>query len=227
MLSPLELTGRAATHVVELPELRCTVHRHAAQAVVKLAEACRKAGIELAIASSFRSFDRQVQIWNAKYSGERPVLGRDGRPFDRSRADPNSLVDAILVWSALPGASRHHWGTDFDVVEGRALASGYQPRLVPEEYAPGGAFERLGAWMDANLAKHGFFRPYRTERGGVQPEAWHVSYAPVATPALTALSIEVLIDALSASSMHGREIVLARIPELYERYVRGIDPPDA
>ena len=226
MLNPLEITGRAATHVVDLPELGCTVHRSAVQAVVELGEACHAAGIQLAIASSFRSFDRQVQIWNAKYIGERPVLGRDGRPLDRTRADPNALIDAILAWSALPGASRHHWGTDLDVVDGSVLASGYQPRLVPEEYAPGGVFARLGAWMDANLAKHGFFRPYRTERGGVQPEAWHVSYAPIATQALEALTLEVLLDAVAASSMHGRETVLARIPELYERYVKGIDPPD-
>jgi LAS superfamily LD-carboxypeptidase LdcB len=226
MLTPLELTGRASTHVVALPELGCTVHRDAAQAVVALREACLAAGLELSIASSFRSFDRQVQIWNAKYTGERPVLGRDSRPLDRGRADPNALIDAILAWSALPGASRHHWGTDFDVVDGNALASGYQPLLVPEEYAPGGVFERLGAWMDANLAEHGFFRPYRTERGGVQPEAWHVSYAPIATQALGALTLEVLIEAVAASSMHGREVVLARIPELYERYVKGIDPPE-
>jgi LAS superfamily LD-carboxypeptidase LdcB len=226
MLTPLELTGRAGTHVITLPELGCTVHRDAAQAVLELGEACRAEGLQLAIASSFRSFERQVQIWNAKYSGERPVLARDGRPFDRARADPNALVDAILAWSALPGASRHHWGTDFDVVDGTALASGYQPRLVPEEYAAGGVFERFGTWMDANLAKHGFFRPYRTERGGVQPEAWHVSYAPIATPALAGLKLEVLIDAVAASSMHGREVVLARIAELYERYVKGIDPPE-
>src|SRR5688572_1503380 len=189
MLTPLELTGRASTHVVALPELGCTVHRDAAQAVVELREACLAAGLQLSIASSFRSFDRQVQIWNAKYTGERPVLGRDSRPFDRGRADPNALIDAILAWSALPGASRHHWGTDFDVVDGNALAFGYQPLLVPEEYAPGGVFERLGAWMDANLAEHGFFRPYRSERGGVQPEAWHVSYAPIATQALGALTL--------------------------------------
>jgi LAS superfamily LD-carboxypeptidase LdcB len=225
MLNPLELTGRAATHVVGVPELGGTLHRGAAQAARELRDACRASGIELAITSSFRSFDRQVQIWNAKYTGERPVLTRDGRPFDRTRADPNALVDAILAWSALPGASRHHWGTDFDVVDGSVVAGGYRPQLVPEEYAPGGVFERLGAWLDANLARHGFFRPYRREREGVQPEAWHLSYAPIAIAALAELSLEVLIDAVAASSMHGRDVVLARIPELYERYVKDIDPP--
>jgi LAS superfamily LD-carboxypeptidase LdcB len=227
MLTPLELTGRATTHVELLPELGCTVHRGAAQAIVGLRRACRAASIDLVIVSSFRSFERQVQIWNGKYVGERPVLGRDGEAFDRTRGDPNALIDAILAWSALPGASRHHWGTDVDVVDGAVLASGYQPRLVPEEYAPGGVFERLGAWLDAHLAEHGFFRPYRTDRGGVQPEAWHLSYAAIAVPALEDLTLEVLIEAVAASSMHGREGVLARIPELYQRYVKGIDPPPA
>jgi LAS superfamily LD-carboxypeptidase LdcB len=225
MLNASELTGRAATHIVAVPELDCKVHRGAVEAVRRLADACAAAGIKLAVASSFRSFERQVEIWNAKYTGARPLLTRDGRPFDRGQADPNALIDAILAWSALPGGSRHHWGTDFDVVDGDVLAAGYQPQLVPQEYAPGGAFERLGAWLDANLTRHDFFRPYRRERGGVQPEAWHLSYGPIATPALEALSLEVLIEAVAASSMHGREGVLARIPELYERYVKGIDPP--
>lgn len=226
MLNPLELTGRVSTHVVALPELGCTLHHEAAEAVTGLHRAARAAGIELAIVSSFRTFDRQVQIWNAKYAGERPVHARDGSLFDRTRADPNALVDAILAWSALPGASRHHWGTDFDVVDGSVLASGYQPQLVPEEFARGGVFARLAAWLDGNLGAHGFFRPYRTPRDGVQPEAWHVSYAPIATGALTALSLEVLIEAVASSGMHGREVVLARIPELYERYVKGVDPPE-
>ena len=29
----------------------------------------------------------------------------------------------------------------------------------------------------------GFFRPYTTDRGGVAPEPWHLSYAPVAARA--------------------------------------------
>jgi LAS superfamily LD-carboxypeptidase LdcB len=226
MLSPLELTGRASTHVIALPELGCSAHRQAAEAVRELRAAAVAHGVDLAIVSSYRSFDRQVGIWNAKYSGERPVLGRDGRPFDRDQADPNALVDAILAWSALPGASRHHWGTDFDVVDGAVLASGYAPQLVPAEFEPGGVFARLAEWLEGNLTAHGFFRPYRTQRDGVQPEAWHVSYAPIASGALEALTLDVLIEAVAASSMHGRELVLARIPELYERYVRGVDPPE-
>jgi len=225
MLNPLELTGRASTHVMALPELGCTVHAGVVEPLRALHEAARADGVELKVVSSFRPFDRQVEIWNAKFLGSRPLHGRDGRLLDRAQLDPNALIDAILAWSALPGASRHHWGTDVDIAGGAAMAAGYQAQLLPEEFAPGGVFVALNAWLEANLPRFGFFRPYRTDRGGVQPEAWHASFAPVASVAIDALSLEVLIEAIAASSMFGRDVVLARIPELYERYVRGFDPP--
>ena len=37
-----------------------------------------------------------------------------------------SECDAILLWSALPGASRHHWGTDFDVFDRAAVPPDYR-----------------------------------------------------------------------------------------------------
>jgi LAS superfamily LD-carboxypeptidase LdcB len=226
MLDPLEVTGRVTTHVVALPELGCTVHRGAAAPLLAMCVAARAEGIEIGIASSFRAFDRQVEIWNAKFRGERTLYDRNGYPLDPSRLDAVALVDAILAWSALPGASRHHWGTDIDIIDAAAVAAGYRAQLLPHEYAPGGVFARLDGWITANAPRFGFFRPYRTDRGGVQPEAWHLSFAPIAAAALEALSLEVLVEAVGSSTMQGREAVLARIPELYERYVKRIDPPE-
>ena len=37
----------------------------------------------------------------------------------------------ILEWSALPGASRHHWGSEFDVFDLAALPEGYRVQLLP------------------------------------------------------------------------------------------------
>jgi hypothetical protein len=75
------------------------------------------------------------------------------------------------------------------------------------------------------MESFGFFRPYTTDRGGVQPEPWHLSYAPLAQAALRALTPQVLAEALAGSGMHGREAVLARLGEIYPRYVTAIDPP--
>src|SRR5262249_40592845 len=137
----------------------------------------------------------------------------------------SALIDAILLWSALPGASRHHWGTDIDVIDRAALPEGCGPQLTPAEFAPGGCFERLGGWLDTNMARFGFFRAYARDRGGVRPEPWHLSYAPVSVPALGVLSLDVLRAAIEETAMPGRDTVLARLPELYDSYVLAVDSP--
>ncbi len=225
MLNSLELTGRAATHVRAVPELAATLHNEAVAAASALREAARSDGFELEIVSSFRDFARQQAIWNAKYSGGRALLDRAECEIDPAALDDRGRVDAILLWSALPGASRHHWGTDIDVVDRAAVAPDYRPRLAVKEFAAGGPFSRLEAWLGEHMHRFGFFRPYTEDRGGVQPEPWHLSYAPVAVPALEALTPEVLTEAIATSGMLGREQVLARLAELHSRFVAAVSSP--
>jgi LAS superfamily LD-carboxypeptidase LdcB len=225
MLSSLELTGRARTHVRESAQLGATLHPEAAQALTDLKNAARAAGIDLAVRSGYRDLGRQAAIWNAKYRGSRRLLARDGAELDRSRLSERALIDAILAWSALPGASRHHWGSDADVIDAAAMPPDYQPQLIAQEFAEGGIFGRLSAWLAEHAGEFGFFRPYSRDRGGVMPEPWHLSYAPLAVPALATLTLELLAEAVGSSTMDARELVLARLPELYERYVLAIDPP--
>lgn len=225
MLNSLELTGRTDSHVRAVPELAATLEPATAAGVLSMVGAAQADGIELAVVSSFRDFGRQVGIWNGKFRGERPLLDRGGQPIDPATLDDDARIDAILLWSALPGASRHHWGTDLDVVDRASVPADYLPRLTQAEFAPGGPFHRLNEWLAQNMRRFGFFRPYSTDRGGVHPEPWHLSFAPVAARALASLDREVLADAVSGSRMLGRERVLARLPELYSRYVQAVDPP--
>jgi LAS superfamily LD-carboxypeptidase LdcB len=182
-------------------------------------------GIRLSAFSSFRDFDRQLQIWNDKYRGKRPMQDRAGQPLDALTLPPAKRVEAILWWSALPGASRHHWGTDFDVQDTAALPAGYRLRVVPEEYGPGGPFHRLTTWLDAHMHAFGFFRPYATDRGGVAPEPWHLSYAPVARRAQSALTAELLREVLVATEIDGKMEVLAALEYAFTSYVANVDPP--
>jgi len=225
MIDAEQLTGRTDDHVQEVAELHSTVHRAAASALLAMREAARKDGIELEIVSGYRSFARQTGIWNAKFSGQRRLLDRQNVVLDPSLLDEQTLVDVILIWSALPGASRHHWGTDVDVIDRAAVPAGYIPQLVQSEFQSGAVFGLLATWLAANLQRFDFFCPYQTDRGGVMPEPWHISYAPISVPALRALSLDVLADAIASSEMLGREAVLTRLPELYERYVRQVDKP--
>lgn len=224
-MNSLELTGRARSHIVDLTEPPCSLHAGAVEAYVALRGAAALAGLDLVPVSSYRDFEHQVRIWNAKFRGERPMYDALGLPLDAASLDEAERVTAILLWSALPGASRHHWGTEIDVIDRAALGPHVQPQLLPAEFEPGGPFAPLNDWLDAHMAEFGFFRPYRTDRGGVRPEPWHLSYAPVAVPALDELTPAVLGEALAASSVLGRDIVLARLPDLHRRFVQGVDAP--
>lgn len=224
-LNPLELTGRAATHIRDGLAPGVRLHAGAIAAVEALREASARAGHDLAIVSSFRDFARQCGIWNRKFRGEQAVFDRSGRALDVAAMSGPERVRAILVWSALPGASRHHWGTDFDVCDRAAVPADYRPELTVAEYTGSGPFARLDQWLAANLGNHGFFRPYRTDRGGVSPEPWHLSYAPLSAPALQALTLDVLKEAIEGSDLEGREHVLAQLPEIYDKYVVSVDAP--
>jgi LAS superfamily LD-carboxypeptidase LdcB len=224
-LNSQQVTGRTATHVRDFADPQCVLHARAGQALLAMRNEARLAGINLYVVSAFRDFNRQLAIWSAKFNGERPLLDPSGVEINRAKLYESALIDAILIWSALPGASRHHWGTDIDVLDAAALEPGARAQLVPEEYAVGGRFERLNGWLESNMGRFGFFRPYATFRGGVQPEPWHLSYAEVATPALQVLSVDVLREAIEEADMPGKQTVLARLPELYERYVLAVDPP--
>lgn len=225
--STSELTGRSRTHIVELADPPCALHRAVVEPFLALRGAAAVEGIDLVPFSSFRDFDRQLAIWNGKASGERELRDARGALLDARTLDEDACVAAILHWSALPGASRHHWGTDFDVMDAAALPPGYRLQVVPEEYAPGGVFAKLGAWLDANAAAFGFYRPYTTWRGGVQPEPWHLSHARTAQEALEQYSAEALREALDAAPLAGRAAVERMLPEILARYVRNVDAPPA
>jgi LAS superfamily LD-carboxypeptidase LdcB len=223
-VTPAELTGRARTHLLDLCEPACAVHRHAATAFLAMRRAAAAAGFALETVSGFRDFDRQIAIWNRKFSGERPLYDAQGRPLDALRMKAAERVTAILLWSALPGASRHHWGTDLDLVDASS-PPGLGAALTAAEFAPGGPFAGLSHWLDQEACTFGFFRPFRGLRSGVQAEPWHYSFAPVAEIARRALRPGILAAALADAPLQGKAEVMARLDELHTRYVDTIDWP--
>jgi len=220
-----ELTGQVRTHVAGVPEPSCTLHAHVAAPFLGLRRAALADGFDLVPHSSFRDFSRQLTIWNGKFSGERPMLDASGQTIDANELSPVQRIEAILLWSALPGASRHHWGTDVDLVDRRATAPGYRIQLTPQEFEAGGPYAALAVWLEANAARFGFFRPFRGVRSGVQPEPWHFSFAPVAENARRTLTPAVLYKAIADAPLLGKEQVLARLDALHARYVAAIDWP--
>jgi LAS superfamily LD-carboxypeptidase LdcB len=220
--SAAQLTGRDTTHVVSLPGTAFLLHRGVVAPFLALQAAAAEEGIDLKPVSAFRDFDRQCRIFNEKCRGLRPLLDRKGQVLDPSSLSADALVDAVLVWSALPGASRHHWGTDLDVIDAAAVPGDYVVQLTAAEFAPDGPFARLDAWLARHAAEHGFHRPYGVDRGGVQPEPWHISHGPLASRALQGLSVGVLEAALRDADLAAGPELLARLPELHARYVMNV-----
>jgi len=225
--SPQELTGRSRSHIVDLAEPACSLHHAVVAPFLALRAAAAADGIDLLPVSSFRDFARQLAIWNGKCRGERELRDQHGELVAAMSLDADSLVATILHWSALPGASRHHWGTDLDVVDAAAMPEGYRPQLVSSEFAPDGMFAKLDGWLTANAAEFGFYRPYTTWRGGVQPEPWHLSHALVANQALQQFSVPMLRQALDEVMLESRDAVQRQLPQIVERYVMNIDAPPA
>ena len=152
-------TGLSSSHLVELQNHR--LHRDIVNDFLALQQGAKEAGIDLTIASSFRDFHRQSAIWNAKFQGLRPVYTLEQQTVDLESLSDTEKCHAIMLYSALPGASRHHFGTDLDIYDTRPIDDDYQLQLTPDEYSPTGPFAKLAAWLDDNLEKYGFYRPYK------------------------------------------------------------------
>jgi LAS superfamily LD-carboxypeptidase LdcB len=226
--SPANLVGQSETHLCpaeDATQLGARMHRDAIESFRQLRAAAAAAGFDLAIESGFRSFERQLSIWNRKAKGELAVLDSQARPLDISRLDPRELVFAILRWSALPGASRHHWGTDLDIYDRAAKPPGYEIQAIPAEVEAGGIFAPLHEWLDRRIVDgtaFGFFRPYDIDRQGVAPERWHLSFAPVASTYLRLLTLDLLHETIERADLTLKDVVIDNLPEIYRRFVINI-----
>lgn len=221
LLTAEVLTGRD-DNFIDHASLERPVHRDIVEPLLALRAAAAEAGFDLAIASGYRNYQRQLQIWNAKARGERAVLTDDGCALDISTLSECELVLAILRWSALPGASRHHWGTDIDIYDRAAVPPDYVVQLDQREVADTGPFGALHRWLDERIATErafGFFRPYQTDRGGVAAERWHLSYAPLAARYQRCLKAEKLWEAIDSPALALRAAVAENWSVIFERFV--------
>lgn len=198
------------------------LHPHVLPALQDLYSSAATAGFHLAIASGYRSFARQLHIWNQKAEGLRPVLDSDGVPLDMSQLSDDKKMFSILRWSALPGTSRHHWGTDLDVYDLSRINTDYQVQLTIDETEGDGPFADFHRWLTAELEQQSssFFRPYAADRGGIAPEPWHLSYKLLADVYYEHFSIDLLAEQIMATDIQLKNSVLNNLDEIYERFVK-------
>jgi LAS superfamily LD-carboxypeptidase LdcB len=221
-LTPSVIMGLDESLLVNVPELGCKVHCELVMPLRHLAAQAQAAGFELAVASSYRSFARQLAIWNAKARGERPLLDSEGQPLQISEMSEAEILWAILRWSALPGSSRHHWGTDLDVFDRANMPADYQVQLTPAETTGDGLFAAFHQWLTTYLDNDtcAFFRPYAQDRGGVAPEPWHLSFRPLASEFAQGLSEAMLRAQLAQTDIALKACILENLSEIIARFVR-------
>lgn len=162
------------------------IHKEIKTDLELLIQAAAYDGIELTIASSYRSYARQKIIWNEKATGIRPILDKHNNIICPDKISPDELLWAILNYSAIPGCSRHHWGTDLDIYDLNALPfDDYKLQLTSDEYLRGGPFHSLHKWLSIKTQQDesfSFIRPFMTNHLGHACEPWHISYAPLSNP---------------------------------------------
>ena len=197
------------------------LHRDIRQDFLRLRQAARKENLELTIASGYRNYHRQREIWNRKASGKTPLRNEKGEIVSTENLSPEKLVLTILRWSALPGFSRHHWGSDLDVFDANASP---HPQLLPQEYQPGGYYHPLFLFLQRSMEKYGFFHPYDRERGGICPEPWHISHRQTALPLQKQLTPEKLkhFIAVRREEILLSDAILKQADLIFERFIVNI-----
>lgn len=196
------------------------LHRNALPAFLAMQGAAADAGIDCQLISSYRDFDRQLSIWNRKWRGELPLYSPAGELLTFTSLSDEDKLHAILTWSAMPGGSRHHWGTDIDVYDKVSVdACGGNLDLVDSEYCSGGPCYALAQWLELHAETYGFTRPFLINRGGVARELWHLSHKASAREFELQRNPEQLFNTLKAANIEGKACLLANFDALYPRYV--------
>lgn len=230
MINTDVLLGLSEEHLTDWNE-DFKIHSEAYSPLTSLKETLKNSQHELKVISAFRSFETQQIIWNNKSLGKRVLLDPTGQPMDYDSLSSEQIVKAILKWSALPGLSRHHWGTDIDIFDENLRPENYSVELTPAEVNDEGIFGPFHQSIDKLILENNsndFFRPYSKDLGGVSPERWHISYAPTATPYLEALTLKCFKDLLNSEvykNLEFLDIVKKEAEQIHQNYCLNINPP--
>lgn len=209
---------------LEINGQELTVHKEVVKPLTQLLGQLDNDGLTAKVVSHWRSFDHQCSIWTAKWQGKRALLDRNECPLQTEALSNEQKFDALCFWSAIPGLSRHHWGTDFDIFLAKPMAEGYQPQLIPSEFSSEGPAASLEVWLDKHLTDFAFYRPYQDGFSGVSPEPWHISYYPVATEMLKKVEATEVASLIKHSKLPEKNFIVERLERYIADYVEKVAP---
>ena len=131
-------------------------------AFINMNQAAKKDGVKLMIISGTRNFYQQKEIWEKKYI-----------KYAKEGMSDIDIIKKIMIWSAMPATSRHHWGTDIDINGFDDYFDGINKQSNIEY-----------KWLVNNASKFGFCQVYSEKtigkrEVGYNEEKWHWSYMPL------------------------------------------------
>jgi len=178
----------------------------------QMKNAAKKEGINMKIVSGYRSFHRQKLIWNRKFLNNQ-----------KQGLNPLENINKIIQYSTIPGTSRHHWGTDIDIIDENHNIKG---DLLLEKNFYNNSFEPLRLWMEKNSYKFGFILPYTKDlnRNGFLYEPWHYSYSELSIPFLKEYIKHKMIEEIYDPEILGiNKLTKSFLKEYQEKFILGIN----
>ncbi|MFA5620227.1 MAG: M15 family metallopeptidase [Weeksellaceae bacterium] len=157
-------------------------------------KAAKEQGFHIHVISSYRSYNHQNGIWERKY-----------KQYRGQGLSPQKTIEKIIRYSTIPGTSRHHWGTDLDIIDStRGIPSN---PLSEVHFNEGGRMRKFKLWLDENAEKFGFYLVYTNAPGrkGFAYEPWHFSYRPISLKMLKAYSALDIRKILQSNKLMGSE----------------------
>lgn len=185
----------------------------ASQAFEKMKVAASQEGIKLYSASSYRGYNHQKRIWNNKWDR-----------YSKQGLKGLEIAQKIIEYSTIPGTSRHHWGTDLDVIDMNIKVNG--DKLLEQNFEKGGVYQKLGKWLKINASKYGFELVYTNipDRKGFKYEPWHLSYKSISIPMYKAYKAMDWYNNLT-EDVKGKEFFTKEFIEKYTREnIQDINP---
>ena len=184
-----ELTGKSRNNIIGKD---FKLQKEAYEAFIEMKEKAKEAGINIKVISSFRDYDHQNRIWTRKYNN-----------YINQGLKPLEAIYKIVEYSTIPGTSRHHWGTDIDIVDGNKPLP--KDPLLAKHFQNKGPFCELKEWMQKNAHQYGFQLVYtnKPDRKGFKYEPWHFSYAPLSVPMLKEFCKLDLVTILQKNNLAG------------------------
>jgi hypothetical protein len=207
-IDPLFVLGKTS------PPLVGSMQEEVYEAYERMRQAAAKEGIDIKVVSAHRSYHRQREIWNAKYK----TLTLQGLPA-------KDAIQEIITYSTLPGTSRHHWGTDIDIIDNANPQSG--DVLLAEKFYGDGPSSALRSWMNRNAADYGFLEVYtdHPNRKGFAHEPWHYTYHSLSKAYLEVLTNQVISEIAKDEQLLGRKFLDADFFKSYtSEHLLDINP---